>query len=149
MLNFEDIYREHHPFVLRHCSRMVNGADDAEDLAQEVFVSVLRNLHKFDGRSKIFTWLYRIALNTFLMSRRKKRISTVFMASEPPVEFNVARDMSVREALSNLSDTDFTVLVRHYVNGETFLEIAAGEKVGTVKTRCHRAVHRFVEALND
>ncbi|MHC4104654.1 MAG: sigma-70 family RNA polymerase sigma factor, partial [Planctomycetota bacterium] len=61
-INFKKIYEEFHPKILRYLSRLA-GRDVAEDIAQEVFEKVSRNLGSFRGESKISTWIYRIATN--------------------------------------------------------------------------------------
>jgi len=54
--------------------RILRNREDAEDVLQETFLSVVKNLDKFDGRSSFFTWIYRIATNASLMKLRKKKI---------------------------------------------------------------------------
>ena len=55
-------------------SRIVGCAEDAEELAQDVFLKAFRNLHRFNGRSSFPTWLFRIAYNTAVSeTRRRKR----------------------------------------------------------------------------
>jgi RNA polymerase sigma-70 factor (ECF subfamily) len=53
--------------------RMVGHPDDAADLVQETFVRVLQNVHKFEGKSALYTWLFRIAVNLALTHRRAGR----------------------------------------------------------------------------
>ena len=53
--------------------RLLRNKEDAEDILQETFITVLEKLHTFDGKSGFFTWLYRIATNACLMKLRKKR----------------------------------------------------------------------------
>jgi len=58
-----------------HVRRMVDNHEDANDVIQNVFIKVFRNIKKFKGDSKLYTWLYRIATNesiTFLNKRKKK-----------------------------------------------------------------------------
>ena len=62
-LNFETIYTDFQPKILRYLSRMTDERE-AEDLTQEVFVKVNRALETFRGDSQLSTWLYRIATNT-------------------------------------------------------------------------------------
>ena len=54
--------------------RILRNKEDAEDVLQETFLTVLEKLNTFDGRSNFFTWIYRIATNTSLMKLRKKKI---------------------------------------------------------------------------
>jgi RNA polymerase sigma-70 factor (ECF subfamily) len=60
--------------------RMLRNREDAEDVLQETFLTVLQKINTFDGRSNFFTWLYRIATNISLMKLRKKKL--VFV--DPP-----------------------------------------------------------------
>src|SRR5512135_2269637 len=70
-LSFEDIYERFHPGILRSLSRLV-GTDEAEDVAQEVFLRVNKGLAEFRGESSIRTWIYRIARNAALDLLRRR-----------------------------------------------------------------------------
>jgi RNA polymerase sigma-70 factor (ECF subfamily) len=54
--------------------RILRNKEEAEDILQETFLTVVAKLHMFDGRSSFFTWVYRIATNSALMLLRKKKI---------------------------------------------------------------------------
>ena len=54
--------------------RIVRNKEEAEDVLQDTFLTVVAKLDTFDGRSSFFTWLYRIATNSALMLLRKKKI---------------------------------------------------------------------------
>lgn len=64
-IDFEKVYEEFHPKIVRYLSRLI-GDDEAEDISQEVFEKVNRALEGFEGRSKLSTWIYRIATNAAL-----------------------------------------------------------------------------------
>ena len=61
--NFEEIYNEFQSKIHYYLLKMI-GSEEAEDLTQDVFLKVHNGLSKFDGRSKLSTWIYRIATNT-------------------------------------------------------------------------------------
>ena len=72
-LEFEDIVEEHQGFVYNLTYRILGNYADAEEAAQDAFLSAYRNFHRFRGDAKVTTWLYRIATNAALMKLRKDR----------------------------------------------------------------------------
>ncbi len=68
-------------YIYRLAMKMLQNPQDAEDILQETFIKAYKAFSKFDGRSKISTWLYRIATNEALMFLRKKRPDTISVES--------------------------------------------------------------------
>ena len=64
--------------VFATCISFVPNKEDAEDIAQEVFVEVFNSIQKFKGNSKLSTWIYRIATNKCLEFIRKKNTKKRF-----------------------------------------------------------------------
>lgn len=71
--SFDEIYREQRGRVLATVRSVLGPSDEIEDVVQLVFMEVLRCLDRFEGRSKLSTWVYRIAVNVALQHIRKKR----------------------------------------------------------------------------
>lgn len=72
--DFKSVVTEYQEKVRNTCFRFVNHPDDADDLAQEVFIQVYESMHRFRGQAELSTWIYRIAVNKSLdFLRRKKR----------------------------------------------------------------------------
>ncbi|WP_158975089.1 RNA polymerase sigma factor [Cellulophaga sp. L1A9] len=72
--HFKAIYHENHPKVYRMCMGYASGDHMlASDFAQEVFIKVWEHLPSFRNDASISTWIYRITVNTCLVSLRKKR----------------------------------------------------------------------------
>ena len=69
---FRQVVDDHHRRVYQTALRLMGNHADADDVAQEVFVKAYRAIPKFDGRSQLGTWLYRITVNTALNQLRKR-----------------------------------------------------------------------------
>jgi RNA polymerase sigma-70 factor, ECF subfamily len=142
--------------------RLTGNADDAADLAQDVFVRVYRNLHRyqpgtFDG------WLYRITKNLFLDSvRRRSRVRTEPLseeewrspASEEPGPADVVErrtlEARLEEGLAGLGADFRLAVVLCDVEGLTYEEIAevTGWPLGTVRSRIHRGRRQLRDHLD-
>lgn len=70
--------------IYRLALKMLGNPQDAEDILQETFIKVFKHLEKFDGRSSLSTWIYRIAVNEALMFLRKKHPE--FVSIDQPTE---------------------------------------------------------------
>ncbi len=70
---FEELVRENAPRMLAVARRFVADENEAQDILQEAFLSAFRGIQRFEGGSKISTWLHRIVVNAALMRLRKKK----------------------------------------------------------------------------
>lgn len=76
---FNDIYEANYPKVIRLCMGYASGDEmRAKDLAQEVFIKVWENLESFRNEASMSTWIYRITVNTCLISMRQKNTIDVY-----------------------------------------------------------------------
>jgi RNA polymerase sigma-70 factor (ECF subfamily) len=78
---FARLVEIHSPMIYRLGLKMLINPQDAEDILQETFIKAYKHIAKFDGRSNISTWLYRIATNEALMSLRRKRPEAISFES--------------------------------------------------------------------
>ena len=69
----DTLIRLHQPFIYNLAWKMVHDSQDAKDLTQEVMIKVITKLSQFSFKSSFRTWLYRIVVNEFLLSKRKNR----------------------------------------------------------------------------
>ena len=83
--------------------KVVRNREDAEELAQDVFMKVFKHLSSFKGECSFSTWIYRIAYNTAISETRKKRHE--FLAIEESVINNVS-EQEVAEALDRTDSSD-------------------------------------------
>ncbi len=70
---FEDLVRRYDRNVFRIAQHITQNREDAEDVVQDAFLKAYRNLSQFQGQSKFYTWLVRIAVNEALMKLRRRR----------------------------------------------------------------------------
>ncbi|MFI6322208.1 sigma-70 family RNA polymerase sigma factor [Nonomuraea sp. NPDC050556] len=94
--------------LLAHCYRMLGSATDAEDVVQETYLRAWRNLDRFEGRSSLRTWLYRIATNACLEalegSSRRPLPSGLGGPSDPGVELGKGLDVPWLEPFPDPAD---------------------------------------------
>ena len=144
---FERLYRAHVARV-HSLARRLGGADEADELTQEVFVRAWQGLAGFRGDAAFGTWLHRVAVNVILSRRaahaiRRERIVEGDAPFETLATPGSGREhrMDLERAIRRLPDGARRVLVLHDVEGYKHEEIAAalGVTVGTSKAQLHRA----------
>jgi RNA polymerase sigma-70 factor (ECF subfamily) len=136
--------------VYRLCYRFVNNHEDANDLAQEVFLRAWRAIARFRGESSFSTWLYRIAVNACLNFRALRRPSTQELPEglPDPLPGAEARLLSddearrVREAVARLPEKQRATLILKVYHERTHEEVAEilGSTVGTAKANLFHAL---------
>jgi len=99
--------------------RILRNKEDAEDILQETFLTVVEKLHTFDGRSGFFTWIYRIATNASLMKLRKKKL--VFKDLGNDEEYNESMESRVfvdwsQDPSINIYDEEVKTKINEAVN---------------------------------
>ena len=118
-MDFDEIYDEYFDRVYYKILSSVKNPEDAEDIAQEVFISVYKNLHKFRADSKIYTWIYRIAINKTYDFFRKKKIDLELNEEILNIADNedIGGSMIVEENLKKLSKEEREIVVLKDVYG--------------------------------
>ncbi|HEY4643059.1 MAG TPA: sigma-70 family RNA polymerase sigma factor [Thermoanaerobaculia bacterium] len=158
----EELVERTYSAVFASLYRLCGDGDLASDLTQETYQKAWAALPGFDGRSQLFTWLYRIAYTTFLNHiRRPRRMTsldepnTLELCDTSPSADQLLSDEQeaerLRAAVMLLSeDLRFTVTA-HFWGGLAVKEIAAIEEITTVaiRKRLHRAFTLLEAALGD
>jgi RNA polymerase sigma-70 factor (ECF subfamily) len=150
----EALYRRYRARVYGLVCR-IGGAEEADELCQEVFLKIFRNIPRFRGESAIGTWIYRLAVNAALthVARRPRERSLEDATWEEPAAPHPVRDPRLREhllrALASLPGGYRAVLVLHDLEGLSHEEIAEilGCRVGTSKSQLHKARQKMRELL--
>ena len=121
--------------------KVVRNREDAEELAQDVFMKVFKHLSSFKGECSFSTWIYRIAYNTAISETRKKRHE--FLAIEESVINNVS-EQEVAEALDRTDSSDqiqmLDAALLFYMKEKTIDEVATitGLTASNIKVKLHR-----------
>lgn len=90
--SFNDLIRGHQAWVVNFITQSVGVREDAEDIAQDVFVKVYFALPKFRFESEFKTWLYRIVINRMNTFFRKQKILNWFGAELPPEPVDISHE---------------------------------------------------------
>ncbi len=166
---FRSLVGGHQEMVINTCYRFVFNREDAEDLAQDVFVEVFRSLDQFRAEAKLSTWIYRIAVTKSLDHlRRTKRIKRfgslkrligaedpsaeiAAPSSETPAEAYAENERTeiLREALNSLPDNQKAAFLLSKQDGFSNQEVADILKtsVSAVESLVHRAKKNLQEKL--
>ncbi len=163
---FGELVRRYQDRLYNTVFRLVDNAEDAQDVIQESFLNAYQSLGRFKGDSQFFTWLYRIAVNTAISFKRKRRVvlaakathisaggtepldSSEFSRPEHALE-KAEQERRIQEALQRLSAEHRAVLILKDMEGqkyETMAEILQ-VPIGTVRSRLHRARLEMRELL--
>jgi len=147
---FQRIYAKYYDNVFSIACGVLADHDEAADAVQEIFTLVYRHLGRFDRRSKLSTWLFRVAVNRSIQEARRHRhrwrnVELDEATAGTTVEEPDTTDPRVQAILSRLAPADRALLVLFYWEELTLQEIAdsIGCNVNAAKTRLYRARERF------
>ena len=165
---FERLVRAHERNVFRLLYRMLGSREEAEDAAQEAFLSLHRHGHRFRREARFSTFLYRVAANAALNRRRSRsrarareielaqRHATgahVHVAPRDPEDATHGAEIQrrVQEALQHLPEELRVAVVLYDIEGQSYKDIAETLSIpeGTVKSRIHRARLGLRERLKE
>jgi len=165
--DFEEIVRQETNRVFNVAYRLCGNFHQAKDITQETFFRAYRSFHRFEGRSKISTYLYRIACNVWKNSLRRNKIQN-FTSYSTGIDAKQIEDIAVtenlshdeetgkdcrsriiRECLDSLAPADRAIIVLRDMEERSYEEIAGilNCRTGTVKSRLARARQKLSERI--
>lgn len=143
-----------------HIRKMVLNHDDTDDVLQNTFIKIYRNIDSFKGDSKLYTWMYRIATNESIsfINKRAKRSN---MSSEEVKEHALSRlesdvyfegdaiQLKLQRAIATLPDKQQLVFNMKYFEDNTYEELSKilDTSVGGLKSSYHIAVKKITSYL--
>jgi RNA polymerase sigma-70 factor (ECF subfamily) len=149
---FHELFAENQPRIRRLCYGFLGPCPEVDDLFQDIMVNVWNSLPGFRGESRPSTWLYRIAVNSALIYRRKRR------ATEPLPELcdpgrgahqnleEEERLQALRAAIATLPDQD-RLIITLLLEGLSYKEIA--EITGLTVNHVGVKISRIKQVLED
>ncbi len=160
---YAGLVNRYQDYVFTLALRMVKSREDAEELAQDVFIKAYKYLADFRGASKFSTWLYTIVNNTCITFLRKKKVELHSLDNEKVFELADSRDSGLRadrieqksrqamvnEAIGMLSPDDAEIITLFYKAEQSLEETAQvlGIEINAAKVRLHRARTRLKEKM--
>jgi len=145
---FSELVRQYQSRILRAAYGVLGSTQDADDVAQQVFIKAWNNLPHYNGRGTFGSWLYRIAINTAIDCLRRRPdevpLDDLQEASEERVEQSVLRNAEherLRQAVLSLPPGSRAALILREYEQLSYKEIAdvLQVPVGTVMSRLHYA----------
>jgi RNA polymerase sigma-70 factor (ECF subfamily) len=153
---FNLLLKKYQQKIYWHIRRMVIDHDDADDLVQDVFIKIWKNLPGFRNDAQLYTWMYRIATNeciTFLNKKKQKNNISLddvdYSLADTLTEtsyFNGDKaQLKLQQALLTLPDKQRLVFNMKYFEDMKYEEISAvlGTSVGALKASFHLAVKKI------
>ena len=143
-MDYDNIYEEYFDRVYYKVLSVVKNDDDAEDICQETFISVYKNLSKFREESNIYTWIYRIAINKTYDFFKKRKIE--FEINDDvlslPEDVNFDTKVILQEKLKLISEKEREIVILKDIYGYKLKEIAEMKNMNlsTVKSVYYKAL---------
>lgn len=152
---FAEIVDLHKNLVYSILLRMTDDHDEANDLAQEVFVKIFRQLKQFKGKSKLSTWIYKITYFHGLSYLRKRKrwftdVNKIDVQSEDNVDGEIALDElkgHVSDCIRNLRPLERTAITLFYLEEMNVKEVA--EIMNITESYVKVTVHRAKKSLKE
>ena len=160
---YAELVNRYQSYVFTLTLRMIKSREDAEEVAQDVFIKAYRSLADFRGESKFSTWLYTITNTTSITFLRKKKLEIHSLDNEKVFEVADSKDSGFRanlieqksrvnmvnEAIALLNPDDAEIITLFYKAEQNLEEIAGilRLEVNTAKVRLHRARGRLKEKM--
>lgn len=169
---FSELLDEFQQKVFHTCLSFVPNKEDAEDIAQEVFLEVYRSIDKFQGNSKLSTWIYKISTNKCLEFIRKKSAKKRFAflqsisGNDIPIdktnyftEFNhpgivlenKERTETIYVAINSLPESQRVIFTLAKLDGKSYQEIVeiTGKSLSSVESIMFRAKKNLQKKLEN
>mgnify|MGYP000989361842 CR=1 FL=1 len=167
ILAFEELISAYEIKIFNYCYRMSGNKHDAEDLAQEIFIKVYKNLKTYKGDSSFSTWLYRVAHNTCIDKYRSIKPNVSLTDALGTYEYAASKETQpdeqllkkenkelIQSCINSLKPEYRSVIILRDIQNYTYQEIALMLDIplGTVKSyisRGRQALRELIEVVHE
>jgi len=159
---FELLVKSHQEKLYWHIRRMLHVHEDADDVLQNTFIKVFKSIKGFSGKSKLYTWLYRIATNEALthLKKKKKKFATNSDGELLELENMLKADtyfdsdnaqLLLKKAIDRLPEKQKIVFNMRYYDEMSYNDIseALETSTGALKASFHHAIKKVEDYLKD
>ena len=164
---FEELVLKYQDRIYNLCRHMLGNTHEAEDAAQDTFLKAYQKLKDFKPEASLYTWLYRIAVNTCLDYKKRPFFESLFRKSDEDEEYileplsdepspeklyeSKQLGLALRKSLGKLSPKLKTVIILKEIEGLSYEEIVdiLEISIGTVKSRISRAREELKEMMKN
>lgn len=150
---FKQWLGEHHMLIFKVVRAYAGILEDQDDLFQEILLQLWFSIPNFQGKAKVSTWIYRVALNTALVwkrgERKRRKYSAVFSRHQSDCSGQSEEVIGrLYEAIRKLSKVDASVVLMH-LDGLPYSEMAEilGISESNVGVKLNRAKKRLAQLL--
>lgn len=163
---FEDIVALYETKVCGIIYQIVRNQNEVEDIAQEVFIKVFKNINKFEEKSSLYTWIYRITVNMCIDTMKKRKsvvyidekletgdgeIERQFESDQKTDEIYEKKELKdiIKKCIEELPEKQRMMIILRDIKGFSYEEISSFTKtnIGTVKSQINRARLKLKELL--
>lgn len=148
----EIIYEQYFSDVYYFLLSFIGNKEDAQDLTQETFIKVLRNLSNYQGKSKLKTWILQIAKNCAIDFYRKRKKENTQLVPQVPekfystvMEFEGVDNKYIFDLLNSLKPEYKAIIILRIINEFSLKETA--EVLGISYTKAKVSYHRAIKKL--
>jgi RNA polymerase sigma-70 factor (ECF subfamily) len=157
------LVEKHKNLVFSIVLKVLNSHEDAEEIAQDVFLKAYQSLGSFERKSKFSTWLYRIAYNAAISKTRKKKVEFVSIDEQMMVNYSTDevtgnmhevdsadQQQILKKALLTLPEEDNLLITLFYRSDNSVQDISGitGMSISNVKVKLHRIRKRLYDTMN-
>ena len=161
---FRKIVEKYEDMVFTITLRIIRNREMADEIAQDVFLKVYQSINKFKGKSKLSTWIYKIAYNTSVNATRGLKnsygdtdiesIPDQKLGSSPDAQFELITEDSkqlVKRAIMSLDESESIIVTLYYFDDLSVSEISdiTGISKSNVKVKLYRSRNKLYELLKN